>query len=399
MTGSLSKDIKFQNLYRYLFISGSVESLAVIGFLLLLPTFATNSWLFGYSISRIVLISAFIVVFSLHVFFTVLINKESAPIITFERLIDRIAKENGIGIPLGFFGVAVILLTAVTVLVVSNQILFDLQPLIMRSSPIIYFIGFRCLDIAVIITIMMINRRKGKETQSQWKSNSIYLRINKIIFFFAAVAFLLVLASLTVTVLDYLQADFQFERIRKLFYLNNERNLPTYFSSVLLFTIALIYGLVWEIKRKRNDRFQKSWLLMSMIFLLLSTDEMVGLHEKVGYFLRKNLTPHPLVQFPWIIVGIPLVALFLILFRKYILQLSPRSRNLFLIGFIVYVGGAIGAEMVGGWYVFYNSSKSFTYELISAVEECMEIYGAIIILAASFKNLQENSEGIQLSIE
>ena len=64
----------------------------------------------------------------------------------------------------------------------------------------------------------------------------------------------------------------------QLFDLDEENNLPTWFSSFLLLNNAFFLALVARLE-STQDKLQ--WTLMSIGFFILSVDEVAGLHESI----------------------------------------------------------------------------------------------------------------------
>lgn len=89
---------------------------------------------------------------------------------------------------------------------------------------------------------------------------------------------------------------------------------------------------------------------LALIFLYLSFDEAAGIHELTGPLLKKVINTKGLFNFAWVILGIIMVFIFVVAYRRFIKSLPPKTRNLFIKAGITFVGGAIGMEMLGGWY-------------------------------------------------
>ena len=70
------------------------------------------------------------------------------------------------------------------------------------------------------------------------------------------------------------------------------------------------------------------------------------------------------------------------LLARFVLRLPPRSRLLFVVSGLVYVGGAVGLEMVGGDIYEYAGRNGAGYVTSMIVEEGFEIYGVTLFLTA-----------------
>jgi hypothetical protein len=91
-----------------------------------------------------------------------------------------------------------------------------------------------------------------------------------------------------------------------------------------------------------------------------------------------------------VVVGFVIVSAFLVYFMKFFLR-KPRSvqLGLFFAGFL-YVGGALGIEMLGGAYASAFGELNLTYGLITCVEEACELFGLIILNNTLLKELSPN---------
>ncbi|HEY3327316.1 MAG TPA: hypothetical protein VGK14_09105 [Novimethylophilus sp.] len=58
------------------------------------------------------------------------------------------------------------------------------------------------------------------------------------------------------------------------------------------------------------------------------------------------------------------------------LEMQPRPHRLLIFSFIAYVTGALGFEMLGGWYFqLHGAQKDLLYGLMSTGEESLEMIG------------------------
>ena len=64
------------------------------------------------------------------------------------------------------------------------------------------------------------------------------------------------------------------------------------------------------------------------------------------------------------------------------LHLPAKTRFTFLAAAIIYLGGAIGFELIGGRYAELHGSHNLSYNMISTVEESLEMAGVIIFIRA-----------------
>lgn len=171
------------------------------------------------------------------------------------------------------------------------------------------------------------------------------------------------------------------------FELDMERNIPTYFSSFILLLSSVLLFAVAELKRKQQDKHVWHWRLLSGIFLYMSMDESAGVHEMLIYPLRENFQLTGIFYFSWVIVGGLLVLGLGLYYLPFLFSLSARMRNGLMLAGVVYVSGALGVELFGGYYSDAYGEDNFTYGLITTVEESLELAGVLMLMTVLYKHL------------
>lgn len=161
--------------------------------------------------------------------------------------------------------------------------------------------------------------------------------------------------------------------IRQLFDLDEENNLPTWFSSFLLLNCAAVLYLSLNL---RDDQFRLHWRLLTLGFLILAIDEVAGLHESY----------HTAIDINWAIPGALVVFFAGFMFIPFLLSLERRLAALFLLSGVILVSGAIGVE----WFSRDMDEDSLDYLLAVALEESLEMLGAWLFLRTNLVDLRES---------
>lgn len=186
-------------------------------------------------------------------------------------------------------------------------------------------------------------------------------------------------------------------RLVPLLHLGMEANLPTWYASASLLLCSLLLVLIALIARGTGDRLFPHWLSLSLIFLMLSMDETAHLHEKMILPLRSALNATGLFYYTWVLPGIGVVAICAVTYRRLIQSLPSRIGCRFLIAAVLYVGGAIGIEMVGAWYASRWGEADFAYNALSTVEEVLEMLGVLVFIHALMAHIGALASPIGLS--
>ena len=164
------------------------------------------------------------------------------------------------------------------------------------------------------------------------------------------------------------------------FDLDQEGNLATWFSVAVLFLNAVVLGAVALTRRGAHGG--RAWAGLFVLLLAMSAEEAAGLHEMTVLPLRRLLHADGLLYYTWVVPGAVLVICVAAVYLPFVLRLPARTRNLFLLSGFVYVGGAIGLEMIGGRHAALHGDDTLGYKLVAQAEEMMEMAGQVVLLYA-----------------
>ena len=163
--------------------------------------------------------------------------------------------------------------------------------------------------------------------------------------------------------------------VRQLFDVDEEDTLPTWFSAFLLLIVS---GFLWLCARRKEisaDPWRVYWYILSVGFLLMSVDEVAGIHET----LNSVIEPH------WTVGGGILVLVIGLCYLPFLLRLPRRTALLFVVAGVVYVTGAIGIEILGNPM----DADTLEYNLLTLVEEGLEMFGVILFLYGLLNHMHQ----------
>lgn len=192
-------------------------------------------------------------------------------------------------------------------------------------------------------------------------------------------------------VLNYL-AGRPYRPLSLLLDLNGECNLPSWYSSVQWFGVAALLGLFAHRNFDRSS--PRSWLLivMALVFLGFSFDEVVQIHEAVGKRTDALLpggtrqdTVFSRTGIWMFVLGIPFVAFFvwLTLSMRIYFQRAPGALVKLLAGTGIFLAAATGIEALSNFVTpgsGYDALENF-------LEEGLEMVGSTIVLWGSYEVL------------
>lgn len=211
-------------------------------------------------------------------------------------------------------------------------------------------------------------------------------------------SFMVILLSLAhFTIVVVIQNVFEFNDRFKLFRyfdLGMEKNFPTYFSTMILLICSFILLIIYISTKKNGGYFKYQWIALSCIFLFLSIDEFVSLHERLIRPMRRliGIGEHSWFHWAWVIPYEIFVLALLVFYLKFILHLTPKVRIRCVLAAALFVSGAIGLEILGGYYHSIaglgSHTNDATYSALQLVEETLEMSGIVVFINALLLHLE-----------
>ncbi|MBN2001153.1 hypothetical protein JW935_26660 [candidate division KSB1 bacterium] len=211
------------------------------------------------------------------------------------------------------------------------------------------------------------------------------LKATRVLAVFAAMLFIL---SITGQYMQYIAGHAKLLGFIAEFNLDRENNIPTYFSSLLLFFVAMLCFCNAKMAPLIHRRY---WQGLCYIFIFLSIDEMASLHERLAPPVRNLLGTTGIFYYAWIIPGVAVTVLFVIIFFKFWKNQDRQTKKLFLFSIVIYIGGAIFLEMAGGWICYHTGRENLTYGVVASIEELLEMAGTILFIYTLLRKIKTTS--------
>ncbi|WP_017733449.1 hypothetical protein [Nafulsella turpanensis] len=182
------------------------------------------------------------------------------------------------------------------------------------------------------------------------------------------------------------------------FNMDKEANIPTFFSGLILLTAGGLFGLIAWYKKKYLEPNVLHWALLAGVFICMALDEVASFHEHLILPLRNSLNLSGIFYYSWVLVGMAFLLAFAALYLKFFFSLPARFRWGFFLAGCVYVAGALGMELIGGFFAEQDGLINLRYALITTVEETMELIGIILLIKFLLIYLQEQTDIHALSL-
>jgi len=226
-------------------------------------------------------------------------------------------------------------------------------------------------------------------------AHSIVLSPRKVLAIIVVTSLLLVAIGWLFEVLSVMPGVLPIPRmISRRLSLGAEQTIPAWYSSLLLFVAALLLGVIASRERAGAGGSSSGWVVLAATFLILSLDESVAIHETIRPTLEKVG-----VHTQWMFFGAGFVALLAVYLVPWLRSLERRTRKLFLLSAVLFVGGALGVETASGFVARSAGLESIQYISISALEETLEMLGSCLFIYALLDYLRSGGSGIRVQLE
>lgn len=214
-------------------------------------------------------------------------------------------------------------------------------------------------------------------------------------------AFFLAMLSLSAQLFKYLGNSENGRGLIPMMDVDRESSVPSIFSVQLLFIAALLFMLISMLKHLSQDKFRWHWTGLAAGFTFMTFDEGASIHELLTMPIR-NIAGEGLpsfLTFAWVIpIGI-LVIFLAFVYIKFILALPKETRRMIIISAMLYLGGALGVEMIGGSYAHSQTIHNLPYNIMVTIEEMLEMAGTIFLILTLANYLKYYYGSVEIKIQ
>lgn len=207
----------------------------------------------------------------------------------------------------------------------------------------------------------------------------------------------LFLANCSVKLLVYFSGHKSIYGLVQLFDFDQEANIPTWFSTILLIIAGFNLSIIYLMERKRKSGQILQWAILAVGFIYMSLDEASSVHEQLTPIVMKltGVANRGIFFFSWVIIGSLIVLMLIPFFLKFLFRLPARIRYAFLISGVIYVSGALGMELLGGRYAELHGQENLVYYTFTTIEETLEMAGLIIFISALMRYIYDNFKEVR----
>ncbi len=172
--------------------------------------------------------------------------------------------------------------------------------------------------------------------------------------------------------------------------------IPTWFASALLGCCSVMSAVTWRQAVTERSPNRWHWLGLAVVFLGLSIDEVAALHERFGELGIS--VDNDYLYYSWVIVGAAFLLVFVAAYLPFLYRLDQHSRRLFITSGIIFVSGALIAEMFNAATSADGMEQSLRYSLGTGIEELLEFLGVSLFLFALTERFATRDGVVRISI-
>jgi nitrate/nitrite transporter NarK len=190
----------------------------------------------------------------------------------------------------------------------------------------------------------------------------IYVRPKKIFTLLVVISLLLAVISFIVRFTyynDIIQGD-KIVTLNKIFNVDKEHNIPTLYSSYLILFAAFISLAIYLLEKNKPGAIKPvKWLLLALILVYLSMDELENIHERFGRYLRETFHTTGWMHHVWIVSFSILVLIVFFYFLPFLKRLPFGITKKFVLAGFIYAGSAILGDLFAGKYIQTHPTNRF----------------------------------------
>ena len=215
----------------------------------------------------------------------------------------------------------------------------------------------------------------------------------RIVFVIAAIGAVLVALGMVAAYLIVEYPSPNRIKVGSVFLLGEDSGIATWYAAAVLAMCAAALAACSMVEPNKRP-----WRLVAIVFAALSVDEVAMIHERGGMTV-KWLVPSVteiggFLRYAWVFLGIPFVLVLAVVLWRWFFSLPSQTRTLFALAAVLYVGGALGIEMLNAYIDSQVGALTHAYQMSTVVEETCEMAGTCVFLYALLNHLRRLDVGV-----
>jgi hypothetical protein len=155
-------------------------------------------------------------------------------------------------------------------------------------------------------------------------------------------------------------------------------------SSYKILAMLASSALLWLTSRASNverDGLYQYWRVLTVVFVFLTLDEMIYLHQAISAFLHKHVGGSGYLHYSWQVPYLIAAALLTVYFIPLLRRLQNRFRVGVLAAAVLFAGGSGGLEFIKSQLDSVSgSNETLRFKLVSAFSDSAEMLGLTVLV-------------------
>ena len=264
---------------------------------------------------------------------------------------------------------------------------------------------------------------------------SLYLSPKKIALILTVAGFFLALASMTGDLIGHYYGTDEIWPITFQFDFTEEGNFVNWYQSFTLLLCSVLLAAIASAAKRTGGPYHRHWTGLALVFLLVSIDEAAQIHEQTitpiigqvrdyreGKKVSRAENPQPkqkraaaaasashqaeppkadgeskpISRSSWMPLYLGVMAVLVLVYLRFFIALPPRIRAFFVLAAVLYIGGAVGAELLSEWIGAHWGDQHLVYQAITNASELMEMLGVAAFAYALMSYLGQRGQEFEL---
>ena len=171
-------------------------------------------------------------------------------------------------------------------------------------------------------------------------------------------------------------------------------NFPTAMKVLLLLSATALLAGLGISNRDRWPRHR--WFGMSVVFALLTLDEMTYMHQRLSDGMHVVFDTSGPLRFAWEVVYLPFVAALAVVYLPFWRQLANPLRTRLLLAAIGFAGGSGGIEVIKS-VLKDDDHWKLSFGLVASLSDSLELLGLALLVTALLTTLGDSNPIIILN--
>lgn len=181
--------------------------------------------------------------------------------------------------------------------------------------------------------------------------------------------------------------------LRRMFDMELEGNVPSWFSGTLLLACSMMFAFVWASGRQRREGNAAGWAVLALVSLAASLDEASAIHETVGERLQSAHVFIYLVPGSLLLLGIAFGL------RGFFAALADSIRRALAFAIGIWLFGAVVLEGLEAVLRPSGAESSTGLALLNTAQDTFELLGMILVLNSLALYAREHAYKVSLAFK